>query len=501
MASKLEALKEEAEIIWNLKDALRLMGWDQQIIMPTKSAPARSRQMASLSRVAHERLIGDDLLDLLEAAEGEVDGREAHDDDLCYVRAVRRERDRSAKLAPELVEELTRTCAVSFDAWVKAKAEDDWDSFKPYLKKVLDLKLKVAEHRGYEEHPYDAFLDDFERGMKASEVKALFDGFRPGLVDLVERIKNSDAVPANGPLDQDFPIKKQSEVSAILARSIGYKVEMGRIDVGPHPFCSASAAKDVRITNRFHLDHLQTALFGTLHEAGHAIYEQNSPERFDHSPLRGGCSLGVHESQSRMWENFVGRSRPFWKCHFPLMKRFFPEQLMGYSEEDFYKAINRVEASFIRVEADEVTYTLHVIARFEIEMAMVSGEVGVDDIPELWNQKMKDYLGIVPPSDRLGCLQDIHWSDGLIGYFPTYSLGNMIAAQMWDRINEAIPDLNQQLEGGDVEPLTNWLRANVYDHASKFEPQDLVQRATGKKLDYLAFQNYLLKKYEDIYQL
>ncbi len=501
MASKLEALKEEAEIIWNLKDALRLMGWDQQIVMPPKSASARSRQMASLSRVAHERLISDQLLKLLEGAESEVEGKEDDDDDLCYVRAVRRERDRSVKLPPELVEELTRTCALSFDAWVKAKADDDWDFFKPYLAEVLKLKLRVAEHRGYQEHPYDAFLDDFEPGMKASEVKTLFEGFRPGLVDLVERIQQSDVVLWNGPLDQEFDIRRQAEVSALLARAIGYKEDEGRIDIGPHPFCSASASRDVRITNRFHPYHLQTALFGTLHEAGHAIYEQQSPAKFDHSPLRGGCSLGVHESQSRMWENFVGRSRPFWKCHFPLMRRYFPEQLMGYDEEDFYRAVNRVEPSFIRVEADEVTYTLHVIARFEIEMGMVSNEVKIDDIPEVWNQKMLDYLGIVPPTHRLGCLQDIHWSDGLIGYFPTYSLGNMMAAQMWERITESVPELDQQLEAGDCSALTDWLKRNVYDHASKFEPQVLVEKATGQKLDYVAFQNYLLKKYEEIYEL
>ena len=501
MESKLEQLKQEAEVIWNLKDAKRMLGWDQQVMMPSSGAPARARHMATIQRVAHERLTADSFHELLKAAEDQVSGLEHEHDDACLVRCLRRHYDRSVCLPASLVQELTETCALSFEAWVKAKADDDYESFKPHFKKVLELKKQVAEQQGYPEHPYDAFLDDFEPGMKASEVRTLFEGFRVPLVDLVRRIRESNAVPANGPLEQEFPIELQSKVCNELAVAIGYRLQDGRIDAGPHPFCSASATGDVRLINRFGLRNLPTSVFGTLHEAGHGIYEQCSPPKFDRGPLRGGCSLGVHESQSRMWENFVGRSRPFWKHHFPRMRDLFPTQLTGYSAEDFYRAVNRVRSTFIRVEADEVTYTLHVIMRFEIEMDLVEGKLNVDDVPEVWNAKMQEYLGITPPNDRLGCLQDIHWSDGLIGYFPTYSIGNMIAAQMWDRIEVEIPGLDAQFERGDCTQLLAWLQENVYDHGRKFLPAELVQIATGKKLGFESFQRYLEKKYTEIYQL
>ncbi len=501
MATSLDQLRIEAETIWNLKDSLRLIGWDQQIVMPSKASIARSRQMATLSRLAHERLTSDSFRSLLDKAEKEVEGRDQDCDDFCLVRVARRHHDRSVGLPADLVEELTRSCAVAFDAWLQAKPKSDWDLFEPHFEKVLDLKKQVAEARGYAGHPYDAMIDDFEPGMTTAEVTALFDSFRPFLVELVSKISQSSAVAEDGPLDQEFPIDGQDRFSRELAESIGYDLVNGRIDAGPHPFCAAPAGSDIRLINRFQIDNLNTALFGTLHEAGHGIYEQFSPPRFEHTPLRGGCSLGVHESQSRLWENFVGRSRPFWRYHFPRLKEIFPTQLLGYEAEDIYRAVNRVRPSFIRVEADEVTYTLHVILRFEIEVQLLDGSLKVSDVPELWNAKMKQYLGIEPPEHRLGCLQDIHWSDGLVGYFPTYSIGNMIAAQLWERIESEIPDLDSQLERGDCQPLLTWLRREVYDHASKFLPKDLVLRASGQPLSHQAFQRYLDKKYKDLYDL
>ncbi|MCA9794098.1 MAG: carboxypeptidase M32 [Candidatus Eremiobacteraeota bacterium] len=501
MTSKLDDFKAEVEVVWNIKDSLRLMGWDQQIMMPAKAAAARSRQMATLSRVAHERLTHDDFRRRLETAEQAVEGLDHEHDDHCLVRLVRRHYDRAVDLPADLVEELTQTCALAFDAWVRAKADSNFSAFAPHFKKVLALKQRVAEQRGYQDHPYDAMLDDYEPGMTTAQVRSLFEGFRPQLVELVKSIAASDAVSANGPLDQDFAIELQDAFSRTLAESIGYDLPNGRIDPGPHPFCASPAGTDVRLTNRFTPGNLCTAMFGTLHEAGHGIYEQFSPPRFEHSPLRGGCSLGVHESQSRMWENFVGRSRPFWSYHFPRLQALFPEQLSGYEAEDFYRAVNRVRPSFIRVEADEVTYTLHIIMRFEMETALMDGTLAVDDVPECWNAKMEDYLGVRPASDRVGCLQDIHWSDGLIGYFPTYSIGNMIAAQMWERMEREIPELDERMARGDTSHVLNWLRREVYDHASKFLPNELVRRATGHALGYEAFGRYLEKKYTDIYRL
>jgi len=500
MGEKLAKLKERAELVWNLYGLRSLTGWDHQVMMPSGGGPARANQMAALERVAHELLVSDELRNALEGAEKEVAGRDPDDLDLCYVKAVRRKYDRYAKVPAELVEEMARTTTLAMEAWVTAKKTNDFPLFQPHLERVMDLCRRIAEARGYAEHPYDAMLDEWESGMKASQLKRLFDGLKPGLVDLVKRIRDQE-VPPSKILQQRFPAEGQRKFNQLLLPAIGFDVRCGRLDESAHPFCASPSSLDVRLTNRVYEDQLPASVFGTLHEAGHGLYEQGSPAEFNGTPLKGGCSLGVHESQSRLWENLVGRSRAFWRYHYGHLVAHFPDQLSGYTAEDFYRAINEVKTSFIRVEADEVTYTLHIIMRFELELELLEGKLAVEDVPEAWNSRFESYFGIRPPTDTQGCLQDIHWSDGLVGYFPTYSLGNMIASQLWERIQRDIPDLEQQIESGDCRPLLAWLREHVHRHASKYEPTELVCRATGQDLAWEPFLSYLEKKYGEIYGL
>ncbi|MBI3928301.1 MAG: carboxypeptidase M32 [Armatimonadetes bacterium] len=501
MAGSLERLKERTTLIWNLRGCGSLLGWDQLVKMPPGGAEARAGQKAALSRVAHEALISPDFLRDLEAAEQEVAELPADSDDACLVRASRRAYDRSARVPGRLVAELASTTARAYEAWVEARHRSDFPFFLPHFKKVLALSREVVEHRGYPEHPYDAFLDDYEPGIRASQVRTLFGGLKPGLVELARKVRESGPELSHNPLDQSFPVDLQRQFAARLARSVGYDFTRGRMDVSEHPFCSASSSRDVRITTRYSEDNMVSALFGAIHESGHAVYEQGSPSGFDGTPLKGGCSLGFHESQSRLWENYVGRSRAYWKFHYPALVALFPIQLQGYSLDDFYRAINQVRPTLIRVEADEVTYSLHVMLRFEIEYHMVDGTLAPEDVPHEWNQRMEEYLGVRPPDDAQGCLQDVHWSEALIGYFPTYCLGTMLAAQIWETVREGIPGVDEQLSRGDTSVLLGWLQDRIYRHASKFLPDELVERCTGKPLHYRAFLTYLEDKYGDLYGL
>lgn len=498
-ATPFENLKHRADQVWTLKECYSLASWDQQTLMPAGGAPGRANHLAVLEKTSHQLLSSPDFGQALQAAE-QQGGDEFQ---TCYIRQCRRHHDRACKVPSQLVEELSRTTSHALEVWAKARQTNDFASYQPVLAKMFDLKRQQAESIGYSQHPYDALLDEFEPQMLTSDVERVFSALRPSLSQLVEDLTGQGAGNqfCDGLLRQKFPVQVQEAVARWMLETIGFDFQHGRLDKSVHPFCSTSSSLDVRVTDRYQEDFLSPAVFGALHEGGHGLYEQGSPPELNGTPLRGGCSLGIHESQSRLWENFVGRGLPFWKAHFAKLQAFFPYQLSGYSVSDFYRAINTVQPSLIRVEADEVTYTLHIILRFELEKALLTGDLAVADLPAAWNENMHKYLGIRPSDDRTGCLQDIHWAAGYVGYFPTYSLGNLVAAMMWDRLQVDIPELQAGLSAGHTKPILDWLKDKVHRHASFYDPVELLKKSLDMQLDHQPFMNYLNNKFRPLYGL
>lgn len=504
MGEKLEQLKQHLYPYHDLQKVGAVLGWDQEVNMPNGGADARAEQSATISAMAHDIFISDEVGKMLEEAEAEVEseGLDYDSDDASYVRVLRREYEKQAKLPTELVAEFSRVTSKAFIAWREARAKDDYPHFQPHMQKVVDLCLKIAEIQGYEDHPYDALLDFYEPGVTTAQVEALFGDLKAGLVpllnDIVERgAENSGAFFT----EQDYDVDRQWDLTEVILRDIGYDFKCGRQDKAPHPFTTHFSSNDVRVTTRLFKNRPQSAIFSSVHEGGHALYEQGIPDRFDRTILGGGATLGMHESQSRMWENLLGRSRAFWRYYLPIVRAFFPEQLADITHEQFYRAINMVEPSLIRVEADEVTYNMHIFVRFELEKDIMTGDLDVADIPDAWNAKYEEYLGITPPDDADGCLQDVHWSHGTIGYFPTYTLGNIISAQLYNRAKSDLPDLEADFENGEFMPLLNWMREHVHAHGKKFTAGELLEREIGTGLDAQPLLDYLKAKYTDVYKL
>jgi carboxypeptidase Taq len=397
------------------------------------------------------------------------------------------------------VAEIARATSLGIEVWVQARKESNFPLFKPALQRILDLQRDLAQCLGFEESLYDALLDQYEPGMKKSELVRTFSELKAGLVPLVQSISERLDRVDDGVLRRTYSEAAQWEFGLEVARHLQYDFRRGRQDKSVHPFTTSFSVNDVRITTRVDEHFLPTALFGTLHECGHALYEQGISQNLERSPLASGASLGVHESQSRLWENLVGRSRSFWKFFFPHLQKAFPQNLQHVSLESFYRSINRVEPSLIRVEADEVTYNLHILLRFELESDLVEGRLALADLPEAWNSRMKAFLGFVPPDDAQGVLQDVHWSNGLIGYFPTYSLGNVLSVQLFEKAESAIPMIMAQIERGDFQALLEWLRKNIHQHGRKFLPSQLIERAIGEPLRAVPYLRYLGEKYSEIY--
>jgi carboxypeptidase Taq len=501
MGENLENLRELVGVVVDLEGAAGLLGWDQQTNMPPGGAQARANQLSTLSRLAHERLVSDEIGEALEGAEKEVQGLHPDSDEVRLVRKVRRDFDKARKVPPEWVGEFSRVTALAHQVWEKARAEADFSRFQPHLEKILQLRRDYVDFFAPYDHVYDPLLDDFEPGMKTEQVKAVFDELRPEQVSLIQDIVERGARVDDAVVHQHFDEQKQWDFGMEVAKAIGYDFERGRQDKSVHPFTSGFGTGDVRITTRFDPQFLNPALFGTMHEAGHAMYEQGINPEYDRTPLGTGSSLAMHESQSRMWENLVGRSRAFWVGFYPRIQEAFPGQLGGVELQTFYGAINKVQPSYIRVEADEATYNLHIMVRFELEMAMMQGDLEVADLPAAWNRKFEDFLGLVPPDDAEGVLQDVHWSGGMIGYFPTYALGNLIAAQLWEKIEADIPDLTASIETGKFGVLLGWLRENVHKYGAKYEPMELLTLVTGSGLSAQPYLRYLRGKFQKLYAL
>jgi carboxypeptidase Taq len=500
MSEKLTQLKEVLGEVSDLRSTMSVLGWDQQTYMPPGGSEARGNQLSTLGKLAQIKFTSDEVGKLLEDLKAEFDGAAGESDDASLVRVTARDYDKAVRVPPEFVGEQAIVTTRAHEAWMEARAKSDFSIFRPHLEKIVELVHKYISFFPPAEHPYDTLLDDYEAGMKTADVKVIFDGLRPKQVALIKAISEAKQVDDSF-LHGKYNEQKMWDFAVDVATRFGYDWQKGRQDKAPHPFCTTFSTNDVRITTRFEKDNPAAMLFSTLHETGHALYELGSKQDYERTSLQGGTSLAVHESQSRMWENLVGRSMPFWEHFYPQFKKTFSKQLDGVSLKKFYKAINKVEPSLIRVNADEATYNMHIMLRLELEIGMVEGKMAVRDLPEIWNTKMKEYLGVTPPNDALGVLQDIHWSGGALGYFSTYALGNLISAQLWEKINADLPDLDDQIRAGKFEGLLSWLRGKLHVHGRKFEPQVMVQKITGSKIDSAPYVRYLTKKYGEIYGL
>ncbi|MDQ7827379.1 MAG: carboxypeptidase M32 [Armatimonadota bacterium] len=497
--SAVQRLREHLAPIVDIHGALAILGWDQQTCMPPAAGRTRAEQRATLGRLAHELFTSAQTRELLTAAEREVDGLDPDSDEARLVRVVRRDLDRALRLPAEFVAERARAAALSVEAWRRARPANDFAAFAPWLEQMVTYARRTADYVGYQDHPYDALLDSYEPGMTAAEVRALFHRLREATVPLVRAIDRRGATVDAAFLRREYDEARQEAFGREVAAAFGYDWDRGRLDRAPHPFASGAGRDDVRITARYHRRYLPTGIFSIFHETGHALYEQGTDPTLARTPLARGASLGMHESQSRLWENLVGRSRAFWRRYFPTLRELFPEALRDVDVETFYRAVNLVEPGLIRTEADEVTYNLHIILRFDLEVALLEGAVRTAELPEAWRAKMLEYLGRAPATDADGVLQDIHWAQGSIGYFPTYTLGNVISAQLFAAARAALPDLEAQIEQGAFAPLLGWLREHVHRHGRKFLPRELLERATGQAVTLEPYLEYLWSKYGDIY--
>jgi carboxypeptidase Taq len=476
-----------------------LLGWDEQTYLPRGGSAYRGDQMALLAGLHHERSTDPRIGDLLEAVEGSEVVANLDSPQAANVREWRRTYDRLTKLPRALVEELARTTSIAQQEWVEARKASNFPSFRPWLEAIFGLKRQEAAYLGTGGDPYDALLDEYEPGANGRELGALFADLRRDLVPLVAAIAGSTVGPKPSSLEGDYSLDRQKIFGETVASAIGFDFERGRLDTTAHPFCTGIGPGDVRITTRFDPRDFSSAFFGILHEVGHGLYEQGLDPNHHGEPIGEAVSLGVHESQSRLWENAVGRSKAFWEHWLPLARRIFREPLHSVGLDAFHAAINRVEPSLIRVEADEVTYNLHILIRFELERALIGGDLAVADLPEAWSAKYREYLGIASPDDAKGCLQDIHWAAGLVGYFPTYTLGNLYAAQLYARADADLGGLESAFARGDFAGLLGWLRDKIHKNGQRYRAADLIRIATGSTLDHRPLVQSLKRKYEPIY--
>jgi carboxypeptidase Taq len=491
----LQLLRERLATISDVNVAVEALRWDQQTYMPEGGVAGRAEQIATLRRLAHEMLVSEETGELLRNVAEPAPGSE----DSALVRLARREYERAIRLPARLVAELARTSALAQPAWERARARSDWSSFAPHLERIVQLQRETAGHLGYEDHPYDALLDLYEPGARKARLQGMFDELKTELVPMIRALPSEDR---SRPLFGEFDEAKQEEFGRRVISAFGYDWRRGRLDRVVHPFCtSLGGPGDVRITTRLDPGWLSPALFAVLHEAGHGMYEQGVDPTYSRSPLSGGTSMGLHESQSLLWENLVGRSRAFWSFYYPQLREAFPEALGKIDLETFYQAVNESKPSEIRVEADELTYNLHILLRFELEVALLEDGLPVSELPAAWNAKMEEYLGVTPENHAKGVLQDVHWAAGLVGYFPTYTIGSVLSARFFEQATQAHPEISEMIGRGEFGTLLGWLRENVYRHGRRYDPDELVERATGRPLDTTPYLRYLKDKFGELYEL
>jgi carboxypeptidase Taq len=494
--------------IQHLSSAASLLSWDQETYMPTGGGHARAEQIATLQTLAHDRFVSPDIERVLSqwvdplTGEAVASSGDAWDESArALLREVWRDFSRAKKLPSDFVKRLSRETPLAQQVWVEARKKSDFRLFLPHLKTIVALKKEEAEYLGYRDTPYNALLDTYEPRATVAQLKPVFAALKARLVPLLNRVMTSNVKIDDSMLFLTYDTNRQMEFGRLVLTAMGYDFERGRLDLSAHPFTTSFHPTDVRVTTRVYEQELPACLFSCIHEGGHGLYDQGlDPARYG-TPLGEALSLGIHESQSRLWENSVGRSRPFWRCFYPLLQQMFPEQVGTVDPEVFYAAINRAKPTLIRVEADELTYNLHIMVRFEIEQDVIEGRTRVEDLPAVWNDKVKSYLGIVPPNDAEGVLQDVHWSLGAFGYFPTYTLGNLYAAQLYDQAQKEISNLDTEIEAGRLTVLTKWLNQKTHRWGRMFTAEHLMQRVTGQPLSPEPFLAYLEKKYGELYGL
>jgi carboxypeptidase Taq len=494
--NELCTLAREAALLESIE---ALLGWDERTYMPLAAGSYRAEQMTYITGEVHKKRTSPRLGELLEQLAGSDLAKDPHSDTGTTIRQLRRDYQKRVKLPQRLVEELTRESVLGQQAWVKAREANDFASFAPNVEKLYSLVREKAQALGYDKHLYDALLDEFEPDAKTADVARVLAELREELVPLVQAISDSGRNPPVEILKREYPKASQESFGRAAATAIGFDFEAGRLDVTHHPFCSGMGPHDCRITTRYDERFFPSAFFGTLHESGHAIYDQGLRSDQYGLPQGSYVSLGIHESQSRMWENSVGRGRAFWQHFFPKLQAAFPSAVGEVSLDDWFFAINSVQPSLIRVEADEATYNLHIIVRFELEQALLTGDLKIADLPGAWREKYKQYLGIEPPNDANGVLQDVHWSAALIGYFPTYSLGNLYCAQLFEKADEQLGGLNEQFARGEFTQLKEWLQKNIHQRGQNYSATELVQLVTGKPLSHEPLMRHLRGKLEPLY--
>jgi carboxypeptidase Taq len=496
MTERLDDLRRRLRALIDIRSASHLLEWDQQTKMPPRGGPARAESIATLERIAHEQFIDDETGRLLDAAAEQLNGTPPESDDAALLRVVRRRFEKSRRVPSELAADLARAASVGQEAWIVARANSDFGAFVPYLERNLELTRAYVDCFDGFDCAYDALLDDYDPQMTTAVVSRLFAELRAELVPLIATVAEHAGAIDDSCLHGDFPVEKQRRLVADTVTQMGFTEEGWRMDDAVHPFATSIGAGDVRITTRWNDRFLPTGLYGAMHECGHGLYEDGIAPELQGTLLRQAESLAMHESQSRLWENMVGRGESYAGVLAPRINGLFGSTV---DAKAFYRAVNKVEPSHIRVEADEATYGLHIVLRFELEQELIEGRLAIADLPDAWNSRVKRYLGLDVPDDAHGVLQDVHWAAGLIGYFPTYALGNLIAGQLWERVHVDIPDLERQIAAGELLPLREWLREHVHRHGSKFTSRELLERIVGGPIAVAPFISYLRTKLGDAY--
>jgi carboxypeptidase Taq len=485
----------------DLRYAAGLLGWDQQTMMPPRGGATRAEALATLERITHEMFVGAQTGRLLEAAERSLNGAPPDSDDAALVRVTRRHWEKGRRVPGELAADIARAASVGQEAWVHAREQNDFSLFAPYLLRNLELSRQYVDCFDGFDCAYDVLLDDFEPGAKTTEVAALFDELKRELMPVISTLSEHAGAVDDSCLHGSFPIDKQRIFVDGVIALMGFTREGWRLDDAVHPFAAGFGEGDVRITTRWEPMFFPAALYGAMHECGHGLYEDGVAHELRRTPVGHAESLAMHESQSRLWENMVGRGRAFAEVLAPRASELFGGSVAGLDAETLYRAVNITKPSYIRVEADEATYALHIVLRFELEQELIEGRLSVADLPEAWNARFQEYLGLVVPDDANGVLQDVHWSAGMIGYFPTYALGNLIAGQLWERAQEEVPDLEGSIAAGELAPLREWLRDRVHRHGAKFMTSELLDRVVGGPIAVGPYVRYLKRKLGDVYGL
>jgi carboxypeptidase Taq len=495
---QLELREHLAELV-DLRNASHLLGWDQQTMMPPRGGPARAESLATLGRISHELFVSAETGRLLEAAADTLDGESPDSDASRLVRVTQRHWEKARRVPSALTADIARAGSIGQEVWVHAREQSDFAAFAPYLRTNLELARRYVDCFDNFDCPYDVLLDDYDEGMTTAEVRRLFDELKGELVPLIATLSGRQDPVDDSCLHGHFPITEQRALVDEVVELMGFDRQGWRIDDAVHPFAIGFGSGDVRITTRWDETFFPSALYGAMHECGHGLYEEGVAASLQRTPLGHAESLSLHESQSRMWENMVGRGRAFSGVLAPRVAAQFGGAVDRLDADTLYRAVNRAQPSFIRVEADEATYGLHIVLRFEIEQELIEGRLAVEDLPEAWNARFKEYFGLDVPDDAHGVLQDVHWSSGSIGYFPTYALGNLIAGQLWERAHADVPDLDARIAAGELAPLRDWLREHVHRHGAKFTTQELLQRVVGAPIAVAPFVTYLKSKLSEVY--